>query len=328
MGKRIAFGRKALGLTQDQMAEKLGVTAQAVSKWENDQSCPDISMVPRLAELFGITTDALLGVERKVVHEAQVVKETEKSTEEGESSWELNIDSGRKGGIALAVWILLSGGMLLCSNMMHLGASLWDVLWPTALLVFGVFGLWPRFSFLRLGCALLGAHFALSNLNLPVFPLGRELLLPAVLLLLGLSLLAEALRKGKKKNFQLRHNGKNVTKNSYETGEDWFFCSTSFGEAERLILLPILREGNAEVSFGELRVDLSGCAEVANGCTIQVSCAFGELELLVPRGCLVEPAVQTSFASLDFRGAPAPDADRILRLEGSASFGEISIRYL
>ena len=51
LGKRIMHHRKRLGLTQDQLAEKCGVTAQAVSKWENDQSCPDINMLPRLAEL-------------------------------------------------------------------------------------------------------------------------------------------------------------------------------------------------------------------------------------------------------------------------------------
>ena len=59
IGRRIAENRKRLGMTQDQLAEKLGVTAQAVSKWENAQSCPDITMLPRLAEIYGISTDAL-----------------------------------------------------------------------------------------------------------------------------------------------------------------------------------------------------------------------------------------------------------------------------
>ncbi len=44
LGRRIAAHRRELGLTQDALAERLGVTAQAVSKWENDQSCPDISI--------------------------------------------------------------------------------------------------------------------------------------------------------------------------------------------------------------------------------------------------------------------------------------------
>ena len=63
LGKRIVQKRKQLAMTQEQLAEQLGVTAQAVSKWENDQSCPDITMLPRLAEIFGITTDELLGRE-------------------------------------------------------------------------------------------------------------------------------------------------------------------------------------------------------------------------------------------------------------------------
>lgn len=60
LGKRIAQIRRAKGIKQDELAEKLGVTPQAVSKWENDVSCPDISLLPRLAELLGVTTDELL----------------------------------------------------------------------------------------------------------------------------------------------------------------------------------------------------------------------------------------------------------------------------
>jgi len=60
MGNRIARLRRMKGIKQDELAEQLGVTPQAVSKWENDGSCPDISLLPKLAELLGVTTDELL----------------------------------------------------------------------------------------------------------------------------------------------------------------------------------------------------------------------------------------------------------------------------
>lgn len=51
--------RKAKGLTQDNLAEKLGVSSQAVSKWENGISFPDISLLPKLADLFEVSMDDL-----------------------------------------------------------------------------------------------------------------------------------------------------------------------------------------------------------------------------------------------------------------------------
>lgn len=61
LGKQIVYYRKQQGMTQEQLAQKLGITNQAVSKWEQDQSCPDIQLLPQLADLFGITLDALFG---------------------------------------------------------------------------------------------------------------------------------------------------------------------------------------------------------------------------------------------------------------------------
>ena len=61
LGQRISYYRKKLSLTQEELAEKCSVTPQAVSKWENDVSAPDISLIPVLAELFGISCDELLG---------------------------------------------------------------------------------------------------------------------------------------------------------------------------------------------------------------------------------------------------------------------------
>lgn len=60
IGRRIAALRKQKDMTQDELAEKMGVSPQAVSKWENDISCPDISILPDLARELGVTVDALL----------------------------------------------------------------------------------------------------------------------------------------------------------------------------------------------------------------------------------------------------------------------------
>lgn len=67
IGNRIQKFRKEKGLTQEELAEKLGVSAQAVSKWENDASCPDISLLPQLCRILGITTDELLSGKTETV---------------------------------------------------------------------------------------------------------------------------------------------------------------------------------------------------------------------------------------------------------------------
>lgn len=60
IGSRISKRRKELGMTQEELATKLGVSPQAVSKWENDASSPDISLLPQLVKALNITTDELL----------------------------------------------------------------------------------------------------------------------------------------------------------------------------------------------------------------------------------------------------------------------------
>lgn len=60
LGKRIADLRKSKELKQDDLAHMLNVSPQAVSKWENDQTCPDISLLPELARILGVSVDELL----------------------------------------------------------------------------------------------------------------------------------------------------------------------------------------------------------------------------------------------------------------------------
>ena len=61
LGNKIAELRKEKGMTQEALANQLGVSNQAVSKWEANQSCPDIQLLPVIADLFDISLDALFG---------------------------------------------------------------------------------------------------------------------------------------------------------------------------------------------------------------------------------------------------------------------------
>ena len=63
MGTRISARRREKGLTQEALANMLGVSNQAVSKWESDACCPDIALLPLLCDTLGMTLDELFGRE-------------------------------------------------------------------------------------------------------------------------------------------------------------------------------------------------------------------------------------------------------------------------
>ena len=58
--ERLLTLRKSLDLTQEQLAEKLNVSRQSVSKWESGQSVPELDKIVALSVIFGVTTDSLL----------------------------------------------------------------------------------------------------------------------------------------------------------------------------------------------------------------------------------------------------------------------------
>jgi len=63
LDEKLSERRRALQMTQEEVAEKLGITPQAVSKWENGAACPDISLLPTIAKLYGTSIDELLSDE-------------------------------------------------------------------------------------------------------------------------------------------------------------------------------------------------------------------------------------------------------------------------
>lgn len=335
LGKRIAFHRKRLGLTQDALAEQLGVTAQAVSKWENDQSCPDITMLPKLAEVFDVTTDELLGIPRKDVHLAQIIPEDAQQDtpepDDGPASGgrqSFRSDAAKRRSLCMALWLLLSGLVAFFNSLHQVHLSIWDCMIASGIFVFGLSGLLRRFSVFRLVCIAAGCYFMvhiITDTSLGgidwrnVFAIG--------LALLGLSLLVDTIL-GRKKELPMGHELDGAAKNYCTYDGTRFTCATCFGEGERLIQLPLLTGGSGEVTFGQLYIDLSGCGKIADGCTIDLRCSFGSLEIRIPGNYRVKAASSSAFGTVEEKGAADPAAGATIYLNCKAQFGEITVRHI
>ena len=76
VGKKITEGRRAKGMTQMALADALGISYQAVSSWENGRTMPDISKLPEISDILGISVDELLGKESPAV-QAALANDTE-----------------------------------------------------------------------------------------------------------------------------------------------------------------------------------------------------------------------------------------------------------
>ncbi len=73
IGANIAELRRGHNMKQDELAEMLGVTPQAVSKWENGASMPDIALLPKIAEIFGVSIDELFGTDTSPKPDVQML---------------------------------------------------------------------------------------------------------------------------------------------------------------------------------------------------------------------------------------------------------------
>ena len=92
LGMMISTLRKEKGMTQLELAEKMGVTDKAVSKWERDLSFPDISSIPKLAEIFEVSVDELMQVK------------TEAKENIGKNKVDVIVDTALKGiGVAMGI---------------------------------------------------------------------------------------------------------------------------------------------------------------------------------------------------------------------------------
>ena len=337
LGKRISSHRKRLGLTQEQLAEQLDLTAQAISKWENDLSCPDISVLPKLADIFNITIDDLLGHNAK----SQVYQTTVVASEPKSSGFEYNSDTGKLDfhwdgpkltGIGLACWILVTGTLYLVSQLIAIEVTLWNILWSSLLLIFGLFGLYPKFSAFRLGCTLAGAYFLADQMRLLSFHLNSGVIVAVWILIFGFGLLAEVIRKHHKNYTHGKDHNRNHTHrkicNDYKVDGNCFTYDASFGDSFQMIEMDKLQCGHISTNFGDYTVDFSGINALEAKCTVHADCNFGCLRILIPNQFLVCADSSTSFAGFDIQGQPDIMPTGTIFLTADVSFGEISVQYI
>lgn len=334
IGDRIKFHRKRLGMTQEQLAERMGVSAQAVSKWENNLSCPDISVLPELAEIFGITVDELLGKNPPAgatVHEAEVVNpEKEKHGSSVSWEWDNGGMSVKLGSVFFALYILVVGLMLM-NHLCGFDVSWWTVVWTSALVFIGATSQSRHFSLFGLVMSLAGLYFLLSAYGVIRVELGWGVVFPVVLLLWGVSLLIDIVfgkrrRHGKSKTTV--HNNKKLH-HEYSCDNGYLHCELSFGEYRAAVVTPMLKGGSIDSSFGDFTVDFSACESLAPNCRIDVDNSFGELTLLVPDKFRAEVNRDGGFAAnIEIKGAPAAETRGVLFLEVDNSFGNVVLRYV
>ena len=112
LAEKIINLRKQRGWSQEELAEKLDVTRQSVSKWESAQSVPDIAKILQISELFGVTTDYLLKDNEEGSLESPIKTEPEKvkkarTVEKAEAEEYLSVSRAAAGKIALATLLCI-----------------------------------------------------------------------------------------------------------------------------------------------------------------------------------------------------------------------------
>ncbi len=176
---RIQTLRKAQGISQEELADRTGVSRQAVSKWESEQALPDLERVIALSEAFGVTTDYLLkGIEPAAPRRREQPPRAEIFMVGATATIYLGLFA------SWAVWYQRqdAGAFAAGMGLMMVGLALWGIGRYTALpesvggarRKFWQYSIWPL-SFLPLsalyGMLVMGSPSAYPDIVLPLWPL-------------------------------------------------------------------------------------------------------------------------------------------------------------
>lgn len=344
MGKRIAALRKSCGLTQEQLAEKLGVSAQAVSKWENDVSCPDISLLPLLAATLGITVDELLGV--KPIEPHVVIVEKDKSSskdgdgKKGDRDWTKYVNLSGKSKRSAIFWGILWGIILIgIGAVILLGqldvitigtASFWGIMLALLIITAGAGWTINEPSPISVGVALYGIYLLFFNIGVISFELKWSMLWPVGLILIGLTCLQYILLYGRRRRIKLNgvSHGDKTPSSEFNMDEGSVRWEASFGSETRAFPANECFKGaKIEANFGDYGFDLRDCVSFENNAVLDLEVNFGNFTLYMPKNVKLVKSVDNSFAACVEDGSACDNPDYTLILKSDVNFGSMKIKY-
>ncbi len=328
MGKRISDLRKGKGMTQEQLAQLLGVTPQAVSKWENDLSCPDISILPQLAEALGVTTDELLGRTPLRISEG-----SDKCNGKGHAHVSVRLRLNQAEKIIFAL-LLMGIGVIFLLNAFHVielgeGVTFGSVLWPFLVACMGVMACRSELNPISIGLFLFGVYMLLFNLGIipAQYKLTWAMAWPVALILIGVTILLHFLLPKRKKEGGIFEVEKSDPVFDCTDESGFIRIDSAFTSQTKCVETGAPFTGaKIDSSFGSLVLDLSQ-AEIQNGALIDADVSFGSLTVRLPAFVGANAACKTAFGGYDCPPGN-PDAEIKVSLNGDVSFGKIEVEYV
>ena len=338
LGKRIAMLRKEKGLTQEQLAEKVGVSAQAVSKWENDVSCPDITLLPLLADILGVTVDELLGVKPIEPHviildKDETPKDEAKKNRPFTWEWNKHRSSAKWGTIAFCVGAILICLLFILRSFPQLGlfqnyddVSAWDYVWPIIIFTIGLISVRDHLIFGSL-FMLWGVYEFLCSV-IPVMGQYQIKWYVVLLVIAVIMLVKTIIGKNHLVKVAKPHKDEDHTPRMDVTQENNYLeAEMSFGSGVVTYDGETLRGGSIEMNFGDYKVDLRNVVTFENDCLLKIDQNFGSLTVYLPSNVRLVKSSDTAFGSFATYGEPSPDAYQSIIIRADVNFGTLQVRY-
>jgi transcriptional regulator with XRE-family HTH domain/predicted membrane protein len=346
LGKRIAALRKEKGLTQEQLAEKVGVSPQAVSKWENDVSCPDITLLPLLADLFGVSVDELLGVKPVEPHVIILDKDEMPRDEKkkGSFSFEWNKHHEKWSTITFCIGVILvclffvlhsMAGVFPYIESEEMTLKGWNYVWPLLVFTLGLSSVRDHIAFGTAMMAFGGYEFVrrvLLGYNVCNLPAVRWYLIVLVFAIAVLvMIIIGRTHIFRKKNVRNERDGVRNSDRSprmeYSDDNDFLNADMSFGNGVITYERATLLGGEIDSNFGDYTIDLRNVVSFGQGCLLKVDQSFGNVTILLPRCVRLVKSSDTTFAAITVTGDPDPDATQTVILRADVNFGSLQVKY-